>query len=194
LRLRLRRKSVALSVLLGAAGFAAGGAAGGAIWVAFDAPHVGFAVMGAVGGASLGLVSNGGTRVGLLALAGAVGFAIGFLAGFFVLLAIWEPVHMQGVLVGALGGAVGGGALGIAGRNWKSAGVLVLVSAVAYGAVVQASWGHPPAVASQILSGAIMLAIWGAVGGASLGAAMFLCAARCGSREDGRVHDFTGEA
>ncbi|MFC1969913.1 hypothetical protein ACFLVV_01700 [Chloroflexota bacterium] len=171
-RMRLKRKSISAFTLWGALGFGIGGAIGGAIWVAFDAPHFGFAVLGAVGGASLGLVLKDRKTAGLLALAGAIGFGIGFLTGFFILLVIWQPIHMQGAFIGALGGAVGGASLGIASRSWKSVGVLALASAIGCGAVVQATLGHPVGLTAQILSGAITLAIWGAVGGASLGVAM----------------------
>jgi len=170
--MRVERKSISAFTLWGALGFGIGGALGGAIWVAFDAPCFGFAIMGAVGGASLGLVLNDGKTAGLLALAGAIGFGIGFLTGFFILLLIWQPIHTQGVLIGAIGGAVGGASLGIVCRSWKSARVLALASAIGFGAAVQATWGHPVSLTEQVLSGAITLAIWGAVGGASLGAAM----------------------
>ena len=170
--MRVKSKSISAFTLWGALGFGIGGAIGGAIWVAFDAPHFGFAILGAVGGASLGLVLKDRKTAGLLALAGAIGFGIGFLAGFFILLVVWQPSHLQGVLTGAIGGAVGGALLGIACRSWKSVRVLALASAIGFGAVVQATLGHPLSLTAQVLSGAITLATWGAVGGASLGAAM----------------------
>jgi len=166
--MRVERKSISAFTLWGALGFGIGGTLGGAIWVAFDSPCFGFAIMGAVGGASLGLVLNDGKTAGLLALAG----AIGFLTGFFILLLIWQPIYAQGVLIGAIGGAVGGASLGIVCRSWKNARVLALASAIGFGAAVQAIWGHPVSLTEQVLSGAITLAIWGAVGGASLGVAM----------------------
>ena len=170
--MRGKRKGISAFTLWAALSFGIGGAIGGAIWVAFDAPHFGFAILGAVGGASLGLVSKDWKTAGLLALAGSIGFDIGFLTGFFILLVIWEPIHTQGLLIGVLGGAIGGISLGIASRSWKSVCVLALASAIGFGIVVQATWGHPLSLTPQVLSGAITLAIWGAVGGASLGAAM----------------------
>ena len=54
----------------------------------------------------------------------------------------------------------------------RSLSVLALASAVGFGAVVQATLGHPVSLTAQILSGAITLAIWGLAGAASLGVAM----------------------
>ena len=109
---------------------------------------------------------------GLLALAGTIGFSIGFLTGFFILLVIWQPIQAQGVLTGAIGGTIGGASLGIAYRSWKSVRVLALASAIGFGIVGQVIWYNPLGLTAQVLSGAITLATYGDVGGASLGAAM----------------------
>ena len=108
---RNKNTKIPVFVLSGMIGFGIGGAIGGAIWVAFDAPHLGFAILGAAGGASLGVASQGWKKAWVLALACAIGFDIGFLIGFFIPLAVWEPVHGQGFLVGAIGGATGGASI-----------------------------------------------------------------------------------
>ncbi len=92
--------------LYGAIGFGVGGAIGGVVWVALDAPQLGFPILGAVGGASLGFSLKDGKRAMLLALAGAIGFGVGFLMGFFIMLTIWEPVHVEGLFLGAIGGII----------------------------------------------------------------------------------------
>ena len=155
--------------LWGMIGFGIGGAIGGAIWVAFDAPHLGFAILGAVGGASLGVASQGWKKAWLLALACAIGFDIGFLIAFFIPLAVWEPIHGQGLLIGAIGGAIGGASIGIALKDWKRAGLLSLASAIGFSIAVWFTWDRLRGLTPQILWGAITLAIWGAFGGTFLG-------------------------
>ena len=49
------RKSIFIFALWGLIGFGFGGAVGGAIWPRISQPYFGFVVMGAAGGASLGL-------------------------------------------------------------------------------------------------------------------------------------------
>jgi len=181
-------RGILVLALAGALGFGAGGAAGGAIWVALDAPQIGFAVMGAAGGASLGFVSSGKKRTALLALAGGLGFAIGFLGGFFILLALWGPARAQGAFIGALGGAVGGASLGVALRDRRAAVVLALAAAIGFGASVQAMWGWAPGPAGQVASGVVRVALWGAVGGASVGAALG-CLLRKGPSKRARSGD-----
>ena len=67
-----KRKSIPWLALSGGIGFGLGVAIGGAIWVAFEVPQVGFAVLGAAGGVSLGLALEGWKRAVVLALAGAL--------------------------------------------------------------------------------------------------------------------------
>lgn len=166
-----KKKNTKMSIfaLLGMIGFGIGGAIGGAIWVAFDAPHLGFAILGATGGASLGLVSQGWKKAWALALACAIGFDIGFLIAFFIPLAVWEPTHGQGFLVGAIGGAIGGVSIGIVMKDWNRAGILALVSAIGFGIAVWFTWDRLRGLTPQILWGAITLAIWGAFGGTFIG-------------------------
>ena len=166
---RKKRTNIPAFALWGMIGFGIGGAIGGAIWVTFDAPHLGFAILGAIGGASLGVALQGWKKAWVLALACAIGFDIGFLIGFFIPLAVWEPIHGQGFLVGAIGGALGGASIGVALKDWKSAGILSLASAIGFGIAVWITWDKLHGLTPQILWGSITLAIWGAIGGTCLG-------------------------
>ena len=166
-----RKKSVnnLIFVLSGIFGFGIGGAIGGAMWVAFDAPHLGFAILGAIGGASLGVASQGWKRAWLFALICAIGFDIGLLMGLFIPMTIWEPANGQSFLIGTVGGAIGGASIGIALRNWRSTGLLALASAIGFSIAVWCTWDTLRGFTPQILGGAITLAIWGAIGGAFIG-------------------------
>ena len=168
-----KRKSIPWLALSGGIGFGIGGAIGGAIWFAFEVPQVGFAVLGAAGGVSLGLALEGWKRAVVLALAGAIGFGVGFLIGFFIVLAVWEPMYyIEGLFLGAVGGSVGGASLGLALRNWRKAGLLALAGAVGFGVAVQVSWDLFRDLNPVVLGGVMKLVIWGIVGGGSLGAAL----------------------
>ncbi|MCZ6678970.1 MAG: hypothetical protein O7E52_17190 [Candidatus Poribacteria bacterium] len=155
----------------GGVGFGLGGAIGGAMWVAFDAPHLGFATLGAVGGAFLGSALKDRKRPWLLAFAGAIGFTVGFFIPFFIVMAIWEPIF-TGLFIGAIAGAIGGGVLGLALKQWKKVAFLALAAAIGFGIAVQATWDGLRGFTPQILGGAMSVAIWGIVGGASLGVAL----------------------
>lgn len=156
----------------GTLGFGIGGAIGGAIWFAFDAPHLGFAILGALGGTSLCLTRNNWRATIVAALACAVGFDIGFLLPFFVSLAIWEPVNAQGLFIGGIGGAIGGVSLGLGTKEWKRSWLLTLAGAIGFGIIVQVFWDILRGLQPHVLWGAITLSIWGIVGGASLGVAL----------------------
>ena len=169
---RNKNTKIPVFVLSGMIGFGIGGAIGGAIWVAFDAPHLGFAILGAAGGASLGVASQGWKKAWVLALACAIGFDIGFLIGFFIPLAVWEPIHGQGLLIGAIGGATGGASIGIALKDSKRAGLLSLASAIGFSIAVWFTWDRLRGLTPQILWGAVTLAIWGAFWGTFLGLAL----------------------
>lgn len=168
----VKARSIPRLVACGIVGFGGGGAIGGAIWVAFDAPHLGFAILGALGGVSLSLNLKDWKTTFIIALACAIGFDIGFLLPFFVSLVIWEPVYGQGLLVGAMGGAIGGLALGFSTREWSKSWLLALAGAIGFGIAAQAFWDILRGLEPQVLWGAITLAVWGIVGGASLGAAL----------------------
>ena len=173
-----KRKSIPWLVLWGAIGFGIGGAFGGAIWFEFELPQFGFAILGAVGGAFLGFTSNGWGRAGLLALFGAIGFGVGLLIGFFIVITIWEPPYIEKFFIGAVGGAIGGASLGLTLRNWGKAGLLALAGAIGFGVSMQTRLDShilDEFLSTQIpymLSGAIILAICGVIGGAFVGAAL----------------------
>jgi len=145
---------------------------GGATWVAFDAPHIGFAIMGALGGALLCLNRDDWKRTIITAFACAIGFDIGFLFPFLVSLAIWEPTYGQGFFIGCIGGAIGGVSLGLGLKEWRRSWFLALAGAIGFGIAAQAIWDILRGLEPQVLWGAITLVIWGIVGGASLGAAL----------------------
>ncbi|MFC1861467.1 hypothetical protein ACFLYL_04280 [Chloroflexota bacterium] len=166
---RKKNANTLIFVILGICGFGIGGAIGGVIWVAFDAPHLGFAILGAIGGASLGAALREWKKVWVLALASAIGFDIGLLTGFFIPMTIWEPANNQSFLIGTVGGAVGGASIGIALKKWGRTGLLSLASAIGFSIAVWLTWDTLRGFTPQILGGAITLAIWGAIGGVFLG-------------------------
>ena len=145
-----------------------GGAVGGALWVAYDAPFIGFPIMGVAGGAALGVARGNRGRVWPLALAGAIGYGLGFLVAFFVPLALWEPAS-PGLFVGAVGGAIGGASLGATMKGWKGAGLLAVASAIGFGLAAWATWEGLRGQTPQVLFGALSLAAWGAAGGICVG-------------------------
>ena len=168
----VKARSTHQLVVYGIVGFGVGGAIGGAIWVAFDAPHIGFAILGALGGTSLSLNLKDWKATIIIALACAIGFDIGFLLPFFISLVIWEPVYGQGLFVGCIGGAIGGVSLGFGTKEWSKTWLLAIAGAIGFGIAAQALWDILRGLEPQVLWGAITLAIWGIVGGASLGAAL----------------------
>ncbi len=165
-------RRVAKFALHATIGFGVGGAIGGGVWTVLDAPQLGFAIFGAIGGASLGFPLKDWNRTLLLALAGAIGFSIGFLMGFFIVLIIWEPVHVEGLFLGAVGGALGGASFGLVLRNWGKAGLLALAGAIGFGIAVQGVWDLLRGLSPHVLWGVITLTIWGIVGGTFVGAAL----------------------
>ena len=165
-------RSVLWLIAYGSAGCGIGGAIGGAIWVTFDAPHVGFAILGALGGASFGLALKNWRATIIVALICAAGFDIGFLLPFFISLVIWEPVYGQGFFVGGIGGAIGGASLGLGIEGWRKSWLVAVAGAIGFGIAAQTTWNILRGLEPQVLWGAITLTIWGIIGGASLGAAL----------------------
>jgi hypothetical protein len=166
-----KARSTGWLTLFGTVGFGIGGAIGGAVWFAFDAPHLGFAILGAFGGSSLCLTRKDWRTAIVIVLACAIGFDIGFLIPFFLALVIWVPAYGEGIFVGGIGGIIGGIALGLGKKEWKKTWLLALAGAIGFGIGVQATWDTLRGLEPQILWGAIKIAIWGIFGGASLGAA-----------------------
>jgi hypothetical protein len=138
-------------------------------------------VVGAVGGAILGLGLRDRRRAVLLALLGALGFFVGsiivvvlfFLLSFY-LGAGYGP--LEAVSAGSLGLMVGV-ALSLALRSWRSTAVLALIGLVGFGIgglIAAALQGFPlqPVEGLPSWQSAVFGAIEGLIGGASLGAAL----------------------
>ena len=163
-RVATERRSIAAFILWGAVGFGIGGAIGGII--AVDAAiFFGFAIMGGIGGMSLGLALKSWKMAGFLALAGAAGFPSGAFICVFIGLGLGEvlPDLLWRILgINTIAGAVGGAALGLPLNSGKAAGFLALAGAIALRIVEQIE-------TFQLISGVTQLAIWGIVLGALLG-------------------------
>ncbi len=172
-----KRKSLANFALWGAVGFGIGGAIGGTI--AVDAAiFFGFAIMGGIGGMSLGLALNSWKMAGFLALAGVVGFPLGFYVCVFIGLGFGEVLPLPDIFwrilgINTIAGAVGGAVLGLPLKSGKAAGFLALVGAIALRIVEQVQevvdFGL---ITPQLLSRVTQMGIWGVVMGALLGTAL----------------------
>jgi hypothetical protein len=165
--------------LYAALGFGVGGAVGG-LWFSLDKPAfpIVFGIMGAVGGASLGVVLRSWQKAGLLALAEFTGFAIGWLPLAWTLMGLTHRLPLSvtplSLAFGVLGLLVTGGIQGVIGtvplllviRNRHRAGWLIVAGAAGFALAAQVSWGW-----AMGLYGSVTVAIWGMVGGAFLGGA-----------------------
>jgi hypothetical protein len=183
-------KSILAFALLGAVGFGIGGIVGAVIWgsptitlpITKDgveytvplAPNFGqtflsFALIGAVGGASLGLGLRNWRKAGVLALVGAVSFPTATFIGAVIQLSLWgsSPPYFAGLFTGAITGIVFGASLGLALRGWQAAGLLALAGAIGFGVMFQATLNLMFEVSSAKSFG-----IWGAIAGATLGVAL----------------------
>ena len=161
-------------------GFGIGGAVGG-LWFSLDNPAfpIVFGIMGAVGGASLGQALRSWKKVGLLALAGLLGFAIGWWPLAWTLMGLTYQLPLAitplSLTFGTLGLLINGGIQGVIGatplwfvlRHKPGAGRLIAAGAVGFALAAQASWGW-----AMGLHGSVTVAIWGIVGGAFLGAVL----------------------
>lgn len=147
------RNSIFIFALWGLIGFGFGGAVGGAIWPKIGQPYFGFVVMGAFGGASLGLALKNKRRAFISGVTGAIGFGVGsyFAPLLFIL------VSLAGV------------SLGLSFPDWRRASLLVLFGFIGFLFVMI---GTLPLSNDEALWTAIMLAIWGIVGGGALGATL----------------------
>ena len=147
----MRATSVLRLVDLGAIGCGIGGAIA---TVTLLVPLV-----GAIGGAFLGLVLKDGRKVGILALLGALGTYLGFIAANVALMA-GLPVESstgKATVMGAIVGAL----LGVGFADWKRVVGLAVVGAVGFGA--------GGAIAGVFQFWFLLADL---VGGASLGAAL----------------------
>lgn len=160
-------------VVKGAAGFGVGGAIAGA---SGDAMLLGFFAMGALGGASLGLAASDKRSIVTLAMAGALGFGVGFLIAFAIVLLVWDPFGNW--FIGAIGGGLGGASLGVGLRTRRRVMLLAVVGALGFGIgsgavdVLSQPMMEPGASGITFWWSILFMTIEGAIGGASLGAAL----------------------
>jgi hypothetical protein len=162
-------------VILGAVGFGIAGASS-AFW------GLGPLLAGALGGASLGLALKDWGRVLSLAILGLMGLVLGFVAGLSLEGLIANILGLDsesgtGTLIVATAGAVLGASLGLAFADWRTIVALAVAGAVGFGV---GAWlfeliSHGIPILSQLEEGeafGINITIIGAIGGASLGAAL----------------------
>jgi len=173
-----RIKSILAFAFLGAVGFGIGGIVGAVIWGGSPgAPNAGqiflsIALIGAMGGASLGLGLRNWRKAGVAALVGAVGFSTATFIGLVIQLGLLQwgsgtPPYFAGLFSGAIIGIVFGASLGLALKGWKAAGLLALAGAIGFGVMFQAVSNLEFEVSSAKSFG-----IWGAIAGATLGVAL----------------------
>ena len=123
-KVETKRRSIASFILWGAAGFGIGGAIGGAIWPSIGQPYLGFVLMGAIGGASLGLALKDWRRAFISGVAGAIGFGAG---------------SYLNILFSILGGSLGV-SLGLALNDWRRAGLLVPTGMIGFMIAIFNTW------------------------------------------------------
>ncbi|MBI2869437.1 MAG: hypothetical protein HYX96_06395 [Chloroflexi bacterium] len=148
---KTKRRGILAFALWGAIGFSLGGAIGGAIWPSIGQPYFGFIVMGAVGGASLGLALKDWRRAVISGMGGAIGFGIGS----------YSPNLMFSLLAGIIGVS-----LGLALKDWKRVGPLVLTGIIGFVFAIFNTWNLS---SGEVLWSALMMAIWGIMGGGGIG-------------------------
>jgi uncharacterized membrane protein len=175
------RNSIAAYALWGAIGFAVGGAIAGSLQLDIKNPAnpLTMGVMGAIGGASLGLMLRNWKKAGLMALAGGVGFTVSSLPAAMMIAFglpyvkgnVYVGPIVSGVLIlfiyGAVQGLAGAASLLIALRNLQRARQLLMAGTLGFAIGSQAAWGWAMGLPIEIT-----LAIWGAIGGTALGAAL----------------------
>jgi hypothetical protein len=175
------RNPIATYALWGAIGFAVGGAVAGSLQLDIKNPAnpLTMGVMGAIGGASLGLILRSWKKAGLAAFAGGVGFAVSSLP-VAMMIAFGLP-HVKGnvyvgpiisgvfilFIYGAIQGFAGAASLLIALRNLRRIRQLLMAGTVGFAIGSQAAWCWALGLPIEIT-----LAVWGAIGGTALGAAL----------------------
>lgn len=184
----LEKENILTLALWGALGFGIGGVMEGAVRIALSVSGdglypSGYPILGAVGGASLGLALKGWKRAGLLALVGGVGFNIGYFLSTLSMAAVRVLAEPLGELLGysaivgvgyALWGAVGGASLGLALKSCRGVGLLTLAGALGFGCtgLVSGMDYYWLDVSSNLVIMAMSLVIPAIVMGACLGAAL----------------------
>ncbi len=173
------KKSILTYALCGAAGFGVGGAIGAT--TAVGPLLFIFPIMGIFGGASIGLLLGKRVRAIVMALASAVGFGIASIPvlvysglgigsiekGMVIPTAAIIEDTVILLVLGALQGLIGGISLGIDLGDRARAKYLIAGSTIGFAIGAQANWGW---IFGLSLEG--IYAIWGAIGGATLGAAL----------------------
>ena len=172
----IKRRGIAAFILWGAIGFGLGGAIGD---MTVRGPMIFvFPIMGAVGGASIGLLLDKRLRTILMVLAGAVGFGI---ASIPVLvysgLGIGSTERSIGIpltaiiggslilfALGAVQGLIGGISMGLDLKDRQRAKYLIAASTIGFALGAQASWGFVFTLPIEAV-----YAIWGTIGGATIG-------------------------
>jgi hypothetical protein len=162
-------KRIAWFALYGAIGFGIGGlifmtviTQGESLALSFSAP----AVMGAIGGAALGLASRDWKIVLILTLLGAIGFLTGatiaLLSGSFT----WEILGDIGFafFFCAMMGAIGGAVLALPSLNWRRIIGLAFAGALGFGTGI--------IMLIMPINGFLQMCLWGVFGGAVMGAAL----------------------
>ena len=171
-------KTVGKFALWGAIGFGIGGAihglgsellvvSGKGTWFVYG----GLEIMGASGGASLGLaLDNQSWKMAWrLSLAGAIGLASGWIVASYL---AWD---LQLVWVGYLvWGAILGASFGVAMWSWKKVGFLALAGAVGFVVVLLIQWGLSGLIPIETYSAnnIVRSTMGGIISGVSLGAAL----------------------
>lgn len=175
----VKRMSVVAFILLGLISFGVGSAIGA---TTAEGPVIFvFPIMGAVGGASIGLLLGKRARAILTALAGAVGFGVASLPvlvysglgiGSTETGTVISPTAIIGgavilFVLGAIQGLIGGASLGVG--LWDRARVRRLMAGGTIGFAIgaQTSWGFIFGLPFEVV-----YPIWGAIGGATLGATL----------------------
>jgi hypothetical protein len=185
-------------VVFGVAGFAIGWSITAILLVTGTFRPWAFFVGGMCGGAALGIACWDWKRAAVLTLAGALGCGVGFhislLAADFIFWLSIAPRSMLRVMLvgflmflftGPVVGMFGGAALGLTFGNWKRTVVLTLVGLVGFSVGEEIAAVFQPHLFGSFLYSQLALsqgpplwvhaldqAIRGAIGGASLGAAL----------------------
>ena len=172
----MRSGSIIRFVLFGAVGFGVGGAISGPLLMFLPGLVPGLVglpltlfLVGALGGAALGLALRDWRHVVILALLGALGLTVGVLAG----LILGSFFNYPEVPITVMVGAVVGASLGVAFRDWRTILALAVAGAVGFGVgTLPADFVRFSIPMLRQLGEAGSIAITGTIGGASLGAAL----------------------
>ena len=172
----MRAGSIIRFVFFGAVGFGVGGAISGQLLMFLPGLVPGLVglpltlfLVGALGGAALGLALRDWRRVVILALLGALGLTVGVMAG----LILGSFFNYPEVPITVMVGAVVGTSLGVAFLDWRTILALAVAGAVGFGVgTLPADFVRFSIPMLKQLGEAGSITITGIIGGASLGAAL----------------------